>query len=230
MPMLGRRRITVVGSLVAIAVGACAYSPSAGAATVTVGAPGGGGPGGGSLTNFGAEPITVVNSALGEAGAHVSSPVNGTIVSWHVKTLGTGNYALHVIRPAAGGQFTGVSTTPGNVTAAGDHTFTASVPIQTGDLIAVDVPGGQGVDGHFLATGSAYELFSPAITDGSTVSPSGTPFTDVEALFSAVVQYSDTTTPPPATPGSSAKKCKKKKKHKSAAQSAKKSCKKKKKH
>jgi hypothetical protein len=221
-----------VASLVAMTAAMCAWSAPSGAATVTVGAPGGGGPGGGSLTNFGSEPITVVNSALGEPGAHVSSPVNGTIVSWHVKTLGTGNYALHVIRPAASGQYTGVSTTPGIVTVAGDHTFTASLPIQSGDLIAVDVPGGQGIDGHFLATGSAYELFSPAITDGSTDSPDGTPFTDVESLFSAVVQYADPTTPPPATPGNPAKKkCKKSKKRKSSAQSAKKKkCKKKKKH
>ncbi|HEY6771994.1 MAG TPA: hypothetical protein VI035_06045 [Solirubrobacterales bacterium] len=228
--MAGKALRRLTASLIAVGaiLGACAGP--AGAATVLVGAPGGGGPGGGTFTNFGPPPVTLANTSLGEAGAHVTSPVNGTIVRWRVTTTGTGQYVLRVLRPAPGSQYTAISSSAANVTVAGENVFTTNRAIQAGDLIGVDIPDDGGIVGHFLIPDSAYSLFSPAPADGSTVGISGTPFTGVEALFNADVEYQDTTQPPsPTSPGSSAKKCKKKKKHKRSAESAKKKCKKKKK-
>ena len=66
------------------------------------------------------------NVALREPGAHVASPVNGTIVTWRVSTLGTGQYAIRVLRPS-GGQYIGAGTSSHLVSSAGMNTFTANL-------------------------------------------------------------------------------------------------------
>lgn len=231
MPGRSRRRVLSV-SLAAVAAACLWAAPGAGAATVLVGSPGGGFPGGGSLINFNPGPITGANLSLGEPGANVTSPVNGTITQWRVSAGGTGAYTLHVLRPASGGQFTEVGSSPGVVTVANNDTtfttFSANLPIQAGDLLAADIPGGMMLNGHFGQTGSSEIHFSPAITSGATASPDSTPDTSQEFLLNADVQYTPSSDPPPGSPGT-AKKCKKKKKHKRSALAAKKCGKKKKK-
>jgi hypothetical protein len=214
-----------LGSAFATAIGMLAISAStAGADTVVVGAPGGGGAGGGSFLGNNGGAVTVANVSLSEPGAHATSPVNGTVVQWRISTLGTGAYALRVLRPASGGQYTAVSSSVGNVTVAGNNAFPANLPIQTGDLIAVDLPDQQGIEGHFLIPGSSWDIINPAPANGATASFSGSPFTDQELLFNADVQFTPASATPPAP---TRKKCKKKK-HKRSASAAKK-CKKKKK-
>jgi hypothetical protein len=129
--MRGRRLSRGVVSLVVIAAALCACSASAGAATVVVGDPMVLGHDS-SYFSSGAT-ATVANTALSESGAHVTSPVTGTIVSWRAITTGTGEYALRVLRPATAGEYTGSGRSTVNVLAAGDHTFSANLPIQTGD-------------------------------------------------------------------------------------------------
>ena len=117
MPGLARRRLFLL--LIAFAAGVLAPTASSATAnTLPVGAPGGGSGGGGWL-NLGAAPVTVVNTSLGEAGAHVTSPVTGTIVGWQVTTLGVGAYRLHVLRPSSSGPYTEEGSTPGDVTVPG---------------------------------------------------------------------------------------------------------------
>ena len=101
----------------------------------------------------------------------------------------------------------------------GVHTFAANLPIQSGDLIGLDISDGAAVAAE-NANGSTYLRWVPALLDGSTKA-SDSNFGG-EVLVSADVQY-----PEPAAPATK-KKCKKKKKHRAAE--AKKKCKKKKKN
>jgi hypothetical protein len=224
--MAGRRRRSVVVSLVAVAAASCLWTTAASAATVTVGSP--------LTADFSSNvacggACTMANVALGESGAHLSSPVSGTIIRWRVITAGsegTGTYALRVLRPS-GGEFIGAGTSAGNVTSPGPQTFTASLPIQAGDLIGVDSPGSPDNVAAALGTGSKAHTWFPPVPDGG-MSGTGTDAPlNPELALNADVQFPDAPASPAATPTSSKKKCKKK--HKRSAQSAKKKCKKKKK-
>jgi len=238
--MAGMLRRSAAASCVALTAAACAWAaPAAGAATITVGSPF---PAASPLGTMGhtSAATTVANVALGEAGANATSPVTGTIVLWRVKTLGTGQYALRVLRPGDAGRYTVQGSSPQTVIVAGDQTFPASVPIQAGDLIGVDIPSNQsmtpGVGGlaGVQAAGSEWGQQTPAILAGS---PSGVFDANPgsEMLFNAVISYQDATEPPPAAPARSGRRCRKKghgkkrhgKKHRRSASTAKKRCKKK---
>lgn len=172
---------------------------------------------------------TMANLALGESGANLTSPVSGTIIRWRVTTAGpagTGTYALRVLRPS-GGQFIGEGTSAGNVTTSGPQTFTASVPIQAGDLIGVDSPGSPSDVAAAAVAGSKAHTWIPTFPDGAMSGGISTDVPNFELALNADVQFPDTPTVPAPTPS---KTCKKKKKHKRSAESAKKKCKKRKKH
>jgi hypothetical protein len=164
--------------------------------------------------------MTLANVALTEGGDRATSPVNGTIVQWRVTTGGTGQYVLRVVRPAGGGLYAGVGSSPATVTNAGANSFPANLPIQAGDLIGVDVPTMQGIAVGLVA-GSSYVGWGTPLT-GTPTAPSFD-FGDSDIALAADVQYPD-----PVSAPSTSKKCKKKKKHKRSASAAKK-CKKKKK-
>jgi hypothetical protein len=193
------------------------------AATVTVGSP--------LVAVFGgqfssAPSGTWVNSALPESGASVASPVSGTIVRWRLAgNHNDGPFKLRVLRPGAGGVFTGAGTSEQVTPLAGLQTFTTSLPIQAGDVIGLNgITGSQiGVAG---VLGSHLINWNPALADGDTSAPDYTNYNNLELAFNADVEYVPT---PPATTTTTKKKCKKKKKHKRSAESAKKKCKKKKK-
>jgi hypothetical protein len=200
---------------VVVAAVAVSAAPAASAATVTVGSP---------LTSFDTQygasgnNTTAANQVLAEAGAHASSPVDGTITQWHLTTITTGVFALHVVRSSYGG-FGGAGTSAQTVTSPGAHTFAANLPIHAGDLIGVDIPDGGAVAAQ-SANGSTYIRWYPALLDSSPrVFDSSYPG---EVLVSADVE------PTPAPAGTAHKKCKKKK-HKRSASAAKKKCRKKKK-
>lgn len=219
--MLSRGCASALASLTAVVAGSAVLSASAWAATITVGSP---------LTAFNSQygatgtNTTAANFVLAEAGARVSPSVNGTVTQWRITTVTTGQFALRVLRPAGGGQYTGAGSAPESVTSPGAHTFPANLPIQSGDLIGVDIPDGAAVAAE-NANGSTYLRWVPALLDG----PPRANDSDFggEILLSAHVGYPDPATAPPAR---TKKKCKKKKKHKRSAESAKKKkCKKKKK-
>jgi hypothetical protein len=222
--MPGRTRRRVFASLIAVAATLGVWSASAGAATVTVGDPMTLPLDGGFVGNNGAT-ITAANTTIQEPGAHVTSPVNGTIVQWRALPTGTGEYALRVLRPDGAGGYTGAGRARENISTPGDYTFGANLPIQAGDLIGLDMPNQGGVQGSGASVPQGVVSFwVPALPEGSTLAPFDT-FTFAEFAFNATVQYPDT---PTGTAPS--KKCKKKRKHKRSAESAKKKkCKKKKK-
>jgi hypothetical protein len=221
--MPGKVRRRVFASLIAVAAALSAWSASAQAATVTVGDPMTLPLDGGFVGNNGAT-ITAANTTIQEPGAHVTSPVNGTIVQWRALPTGTGEYALRVLRPNGAGRYTGAGKAAQNISTPGDYTFSANLPIQAGDLIGLDMPNQGGVQGSGASVPQGVVSFwIPALPEGSTLAPLDT-FSSAEFAFNAVVQYPD---PPATTPKA---KCKKKKKHKRSAESAKKKkCKKKKK-
>jgi hypothetical protein len=154
-----------------VGVAACAAFLTAGAeATVTVGSP---------LTasftgNFGGTD-TELDTAFAEPGAHATSPVNGTIVTYRV-LVGPllGPYALRVMRPGAGGAYTGAGTSAvANPTATGTTaTFSTSLPIHAGDFIGLDLVNTSSRVGQASVPGSTVaEWNPPLVPDGPTSSP-----------------------------------------------------------
>jgi hypothetical protein len=180
---------------------------------------------GGYLGNNGSA-VTVANLTLFDPAAHVTSPVNGTVVQWRVRTLGTGDYAIRVLRSAGGGAYTGVGRSVQSISTAGSYTFPASLPIQAGDLIGIDLPDQQGIDASNFP-GSHWFAWVPPVPEGSASGASAFDFTNSELAFNADVQSSPAA--PPA-PGAGKKSCKKKKHKRSASAAKKKKCKKKKHH
>ena len=200
----GKARRRVLASLVAIAaaVSVC-WASAADAATVTVGSPITTYLDGGDVGTNGSD-TTVANLTLPEAGAHATSPVSGTIVQWRVVTLGTGQYALRVMRPAGGTAYTGAGIAAQTISTPGSYTFTANLPIQAGDLIGMDLPDNNGIAATNI-TGGSHSTWVPSIPDGG---PAASPVFDNigEAAFNADVQSPDPVATPPTQ-----KKCKKKK-------------------
>jgi hypothetical protein len=139
--------------------------PAAAAAnTVTVGSP--------LTAALPAEPfggqLTAVNTALGEPGAFVSAPANGTIVSWKVICASGGPLKLRVVRPVVGGRFTGAGKAiSGPITGPGVLTFNANLPISKGDLVGIDPTNNTDtVGGAEALPGSNTVFFFPELADG----------------------------------------------------------------
>jgi hypothetical protein len=114
-----------------VALFACTSAP---AAIVTVGSP---------LTasfepgTVGAPGIVGINSALGEPGAHATSPVDGAVIGW--KVLGEGGpFELRVLRPEAAGTFLAVAASaPETLGTYGLGTFMTDLPIKVGEIVAI---------------------------------------------------------------------------------------------
>jgi hypothetical protein len=231
--MAGTLRRRRVAFNVALTAAICLWAtPAAVAGTVTVGSQF---PGGARSSYLGdtSSGTTIANVALGEPGSNPTSPVTGTIVSWRLGTLGPGQYALRVLRPGDGGRYKGVGTALQSVTAGGDHSFAANLPIQAGDLIAVNIPSNPtasptmgGLVGVSV-TGSEWDRRAPPIVDNSSTgflaaSPGS------EMLFNAVVSYQETGPPPSSSSATPHRRCKRRhkkhKKHKRSARAAKKKC------
>jgi hypothetical protein len=177
-------RVLIAG----VGLGALLAASSAEAATVTVGSP---------LTlsrNFDfVGKTTEANATLGEPGAHATSPVNGTIVSWRVLD-GAGPLALRVLRPAAGGQYTGVSTSSQVTATSDDQTFATNLPIKAGELVGLNLVNGfSHVGDTDPAPGSTIVEwgFGTILPDGSTESPDNT-YSDQELAFNAQVAPTNT--------------------------------------
>jgi len=196
------------------------------AATVTVGSP---------LTadfagQFGSAPSgTWVNAILPEAGASVASPVSGNVVRWRLAgNHNDGPFKLRVLHPDGTGKYTPVATSVQVTPPAGLQTFDTTLPIQAGDVVALDVITGSNI-GVAAVPGANLLNWNPSLAEGENSAPDFTNYDGLELGFNADVEY---TPPTPAGPTTTAKKkCKKhKKKHKRSAESAKKKkCKRKKK-
>jgi hypothetical protein len=124
-----------------------------------------------SRVHFKSGAATVANLRLVEPGAHVASPVSGTVVRWRLagNSLG-GPFALRILRPAGewpSGQqkYKKVGVTPGVFATGVQQTIPTSLPIQKGDLIALDVPGDPSAIGFARMPGS--EGYSGLWSDGT---------------------------------------------------------------
>jgi hypothetical protein len=166
------------------------------AATVTVGSP---------LTatfssSFGGTS-TEANFALGEPGALTTAPDNGTTASWtiigyRVLVDGTGRYAIRVIHPAAGGEFTGGGTSgPATPSGMGLQSFSANLPISSGDLIGLDLLDSSSSVAQATVAGSmVYEWGNNGfLADGQTAPPKYT-YPNYELGFNADLVPTNTIT------------------------------------
>lgn len=160
-----RRSLRVICFLAAfLALGA----GGAQAAVVTVGSP---------MTQAftsaaGDRDATVANFKLTEPGARLTSPITGTIIRWRIFGADGGPYRLRVLRPTGFGQYTGAGTgPPTNVQSpTAVAVLPASLPIQTGDLLGLDIAKDQKL-GVFKGSGMAFAYWSGFLADGSTRPP-----------------------------------------------------------
>ncbi len=162
------------------------YAASASAATVTVGSPLTA-PYFSTLTCSGLSGCMYANTVLTEPGANVTSPVSGRVVRWRIAGNYQGPFVVRVLRPAGGGQYTGVgSTLPVEASGTATVSFPANLPIQKGDLVAIDYENGRHL-ATATASGSAFSVWVPPVAELASAPP-GSTSGNLEVLFNADVQ------------------------------------------
>ena len=84
---------------------------------------------------------TAVNTALADPGAHVASPVDGTVVRWHARGAHYGvlgaYYMLEVLKPLTTSTYEVVGESAFEQGVEGLNTYTTHIPIEAGDLIGL---------------------------------------------------------------------------------------------
>src|SRR3954452_10616657 len=153
--MLGRLGLLAVTALSAVALLA---TTAAQASTISIGSVL---PPGSTPAEFG-QVESFFNTALPEKGANLTSPVSGAIVRWRVQDPVGGPFYLRVLRPNGSGGYMAVGTSnPATPTGSGLQTFTANLPIQAGDLIAVDPTNATDKIGIAEVPGASYGFIFP---------------------------------------------------------------------
>jgi hypothetical protein len=115
-------------------------------------------------------------------------PFNGTVTSFAVNAGSAGgSVKLRVLRPAAGGKYTGVGTSVPETLNVGMNTFTVSIPVEAGDVIGLDNDSSALMFDTTSPTAvtAYYEL--PPLADGATAAPNHTR-SGYRLLLSATVQ------------------------------------------
>ena len=208
MAILSRATIT------AVAFGLAVLTSPASAGAVTIGSldlPAGG------SGSFCVDPCTGVQGQVSPASTSaytLKSPVDGTITGWSYRNgnVQAGNhYALRVLRPAnpAETQFTAVTTLDAPVLPDDFDMvrgpFPASIPIKTGDRIALKAtgPADYGVPVSLSgqndpSTGDGARYIDPDVADGSTATPADPGNNGQLVLVQA--QINETPPPPPPPP------------------------------
>ncbi|HVQ58097.1 MAG TPA: IPT/TIG domain-containing protein [Solirubrobacterales bacterium] len=130
--------------------------------------------------------LTFANPVVGLGGL-ATSPVDGTIVRWHITGATGGPFTLRVLRPVPGG-YMGVATSGGAVPSSlGTQTFATSLPIRAGDLIGLNTSNKTDQVGAAIAPGSLVAAWQPALPEGTTSGPTVTA-SNAEVTFNAEVQ------------------------------------------
>jgi hypothetical protein len=162
-----RKRLTFAVAALASAW-ALMTAAGAGATTITVG----------SVLPPGATPEefkevgTLFNAGLPEKGANLSSPVNGLVVRWRVQGAVGGPFTLRVLRPNGSGAYTAVgSSSPSTPSGEGVQTFSANIPIKSGDVIGVDPTNPTDKIGVSTVAGAGFSSLFPTPLEGATVPP-----------------------------------------------------------
>ena len=125
----------------------------------------------------------------------VTSPIDGVIVRFRVRSASAGTVALRVLRPSGNGKFTGAGTSAplslSSVTSPGeDRSYFASVRLTVlqGDYIGLDRERRTGAL-YAQRSGSAFDLmqFDVPLADGDSEGPDGS-YEGAELLLNADVE------------------------------------------
>jgi hypothetical protein len=128
--------------------------------------------------------------------------LDGTVTSFSVNSgSATGAVELRVLRPAGNGKFTGAGTSPAENLAGGPQTFTVSLPVQAGDVLALD----NSTSALLFDDSSANPTFTayyqlPSLADGATAAPNNNKM-GFRLLLSAIVTGTTPTTSTGTTTG-----------------------------
>ena len=145
-------------------------------------------------------------------GAQPRSPTAGTIVRFRLRTA-AGSEAqqvrFRVLRSSNGVSFTGAGTSPAFALpqTAGVKEFPVSMPVQAGDYIGIDLPGGEQEARIVAQDADAFQAgWFRALADTGAARPSGNPRgsapTRYDLLLQADVEPATTPGPEPtSTPG-----------------------------
>jgi IPT/TIG domain/PASTA domain len=175
-------RLTMV--IAAVAIVCLAYAGTAQASVISIGSVLPKEP---TPTEFG-RVQTLFNTALPEAGATLSSPVNGAIVRWRIQGASGGPFYLRVLHPNGKGGYEAAGTSQGATPAdQGLQTFSTNLKVKAGDLIGVDPTNATDKIGVAEASGAKYEAIFPPPFEGSVVAPSET-VSGKEVELSAEIQ------------------------------------------
>ncbi len=138
------------------------------------------------------------------ADASLVAPFNGTVTSFSINSgSSAGTVHLRVLRPGAGGTFTGVGASPAETLTGGLNSFTVSLPVQSGDVLGLDNDSSALLfDTSSLTPLTAY-YETPSLVDGAPASAPNHTMMGFRLLLSAVVQSSTTTTSSGVTASSS---------------------------
>jgi IPT/TIG domain-containing protein/PASTA domain-containing protein len=134
-------------------------------------------------------PATIFDTTV-SGGASLTSPISGTIIRWHVSGFSGGPFSLQVLTPNGAGSYTSTGTSAAVTPASkATQTFSANVPINAGQTLAIKNTNGADVIGYLAPAGASSAFFLPPLGEGATgSSTSGLP---VEYTYNAEVQ------PPP---------------------------------
>jgi hypothetical protein len=136
---------------------------------------------------------TAANLALPETGSHAASPVNGVIVHWSVVDTEGPAVTLSVLQPAGGASYKAVgSSAPTAISGLGRQTFAADIPIQTGDVVGLNLVEADRF-GLVEMPGATAASWIPALPEGDTA-PYSTVATGGEIAVNAEVQVAPTIT------------------------------------
>jgi PASTA domain len=119
-------------------------------------------------------------------------PFDGTITSFAINSgSATGTVKLRVVRPAAGGRFTGAGTSAAATLTGGVQSVATSLPVRSGDLLGIENDSAALLfDVGTSTTFTAYYQL-PALGDGASAAPNNIRYPS-RLLLSAVLTY----TPP----------------------------------
>lgn len=120
-------------------------------------------------------------------------PFAGTVTSFSVNAGSEGGQVeLRVLRPRSSEQFTAVGTSAPETLRVGMNTFSVSLPVATGDVLALDNESGAIIFEKASGSQSTY-YFDPAISEESTQAPGKT--APLRLLLSAEVRAAPAVAP-----------------------------------
>jgi hypothetical protein len=113
---------------------------------------------------------TYFNSALGEPGANVTSPIDGAIIALNMEGIGAGiPYRLRILAPNGGSSYTARASSKTFIPdAQGDGEF-RTLLIKAGETVGIDMPAEGKLGGYETGPGSAYAFWVPPLGDGSAL-------------------------------------------------------------